>query len=223
MWNPSSSTSSNNKNKRLKTEELQCGLLDLSVDNCTPTDISKYFPNLQRSEVPVTIENKLLELQIKLNRDLRALDMVKFPIEYMYNPLEYAFQPNELYVRKYCTTTKKILFVGMNPGPYGMCQTGVPFGDPRWVRDWLKIEGQVFKPTRECPERQILGFSSQRKEQSGDKFWGLFCKLCGSPENFFKYCFVSNFCPLAFMKSNGVNVTPTEIKNIQVHNSSHMY
>lgn len=201
---------SETKNKKMKKDDVA----ELSEDNIS-TGVSKYFTNAT-NEIQMTLENKVLQLQIKLNEDLRALDLVKPPIVYMYNPLEYAFGPNEVYIKKYCRTPKKILFIGMNPGPFGMCQTGVPFGDPKWVREWLKVEGEVGKPELECPDRKILGFSSQRKEQSGDRFWSLFCKLCGSPENFFKYAFVSNFCPLAFMKSNGCNITPGEIKNIQV-------
>lgn len=207
---------STNKNKKFKTDEIHNDELDSSVDNPASTNISKYFSHVQRTQIPMRVEDKILRLQIKLREDLSALNLIKPPITYVYNPLEYAFAPNEMYIKKYCTATKKILFMGINPGAFGMCQTGVPFGDPKWVRDWLKVDAEVRKPELECPARKILGFLSQRKEQSGDRFWGLFCKLCGSPENFFKHSFVSNFCPLAFMKSNGCNVTPGEIKNIQV-------
>ncbi|XP_018570974.1 single-strand selective monofunctional uracil DNA glycosylase [Anoplophora glabripennis] len=209
------SENSSKKNKKLKTDNTQNDQLNLYEDNTLSTNVSKYFPNVQVNQIMMTIENKILQLQIKLNEDLRALDLIKPPISFIYNPLEYAFGPNEVYIKKYCTTPKKILFVGMNPGAFGMCQTGVPFGDPKWVREWLKVEGEVKKPQIECPDRKILGFSSQRKEQSGHRFWGLFCKLCGTPENFFKHSFVSNFCPLTFLESNGRNITPGEIKNIQ--------
>lgn len=192
--NPSAPVSKN-KNKKMKKDYAQS-------DAATST-------TLQRHEIQVTFEDKILQLQINLNEKLRALDLIKPPIAYVYNPLEYAFKPNEVYIKKYCSTPKKILFVGMNPGLNGMCQTGVPFGDVKWVRDWLKVKGEVGKPQLECLETKVLGFSWQRKEESGDRFWSLFCELCGSPENFFKNAFVINFCPLGFLNSEGNNVTPT--------------
>ncbi|KAG5899848.1 hypothetical protein JTB14_012319 [Gonioctena quinquepunctata] len=212
--NPSFNNEGNNNN-RWNENNTSDGLLDLSLGNCCPSDVSKYFPNLPK-EPNISIPEYLLKLQLELNRILRTLNLMTPPVEYIYNPLEYAFGPNEIYISKYCTSTKKILFVGMNPGPFGMCQTGVPFGDPRWVRDWLQIEGVVSKPERECPDRKILGFSSMRREQSGERFWSFFASLCRVPENFFKYSFVCNYCPLALMKANGCNVTPAEIKDIQV-------
>nr|CAH7759479.1 unnamed protein product [Callosobruchus chinensis] len=209
--NPSTN-SIKEENKRRKTDDQT---LDLSVKNCEVADISKYFPNLDKS-APVKIEDEIIRLQNELNKVLRTLNFKAPPIAFVYNPLEYALRPHENYVRKFCTSKKKIIFVGMNPGPYGMCQTGVPFGDPKWVKEWLKIEGEVFKPDEECPERKIFGLESPRKEQSGDRFWGYFASICNQPEEFFKHSYVYNFCPLAFMKKDGCNVTPNEIKDAQV-------
>lgn len=93
-----------------------------------------------------------------------------------------------------------------------MCQTGVPFGEVKSVRDWMGIDESVEKPEVECPERRIKGFSCLRSEQSGMKFWGLFKELCGTPERFFKSAFVYNYCPLAFMDNKGKNITPNMIK-----------
>ncbi|XP_023030236.2 single-strand selective monofunctional uracil DNA glycosylase isoform X1 [Leptinotarsa decemlineata] len=214
LGNPIFSEVEDNNNKKPKLEQIQ-DLLDLSLGNCSPGDVSKYFPNLPKEPVR-TVQDKVLDLQLELNRNLRTLSLKTPPVEYIYNPLEYAFHPNTNFITKYCTTTKKILFIGMNPGPFGMCQTGVPFGDPRWVRDWLQIDGIVSKPEVECPERKILGFSSTRREQSGERFWSYFASLCGRPEVFFKYSFVCNFCPLALMKVNGCNVTPAEIKDMKI-------
>ena len=48
---------------------------------------------------------------------------------------------------------KKLIFVGMNPGPFGMVQCGVPFGEIAAVRDWMGHRGgQVDKPARENPQ-----------------------------------------------------------------------
>ena len=67
---------------------------------------------------------------------------------------------------------REILFVGMNPGPFGMAQNGVPFGDTAMVRDWLGIEAPVERPRREHPKRPVLGLRMTRGEVSGARLWG---------------------------------------------------
>nr|XP_971699.2 PREDICTED: single-strand selective monofunctional uracil DNA glycosylase [Tribolium castaneum] len=158
---------------------------------------------------------KFLDIQLELNTALKPLRF-KPPVAYVYNPVEYAFKANESYVRKYCQGPKKLLFLGMNPGPFGMCQTGVPFGEIKSVRDWLEIEEEVGKPEKECPQRPVLGFACTRSEVSGDRLWNVLKKLCGSPENFFKNCFIYNYCPIAMLRSDGGNLTPRDIKDTQV-------
>ncbi|CAG9834318.1 unnamed protein product [Diabrotica balteata] len=176
-------------------------------------------------KVEETIAEQFLQLQNELNNSLRDLDLKTGPVEYIYNPLLYAFDPYEKYIRKYCTSTKELLFIGMNPGPFGMCQTGIPFGDPVCVRNFLQIEGIVNKPEIECPKREIRGFNSSRREQSGKRLWEFFENLCGTSEKFFEKALVLNFCPIAFMNSNGRNVTPAEIKDkeLKIENSSNYY
>lgn len=208
--NPSPATS----NKRLRSNTSNSSS-EISVENGQSNGISKYFQNEYDGE-SVKVSERLIVLQKELRDNLKALNLISEQIKYMYNPLEYASEPNENFIRKYCNTTKKILFVGMNPGPNGMCQTGVPFGDPKWVRDWLKIEGHVFKPEIECPERKINGLSSQKSEPSGDRLWTFFSKICITPDTFFKHSFVFNFCPVAFMEGGGRNVTPDEFKDVKV-------
>ncbi|KAB0795732.1 hypothetical protein PPYR_09793 [Photinus pyralis] len=158
-----------------------------------------------------SISKTFLELEINLNESLKLLQF-KSPVEFVYHPLDYALKPHTVYVNRYCTTHKKVMFVGMNPGPWGMCQTGIPFGEISAVKDWFKINEEVSKPERECPEREITGFACKRSEISGQRIWGLFKNLCGVPENFFKYAFMYNYCPIAMMKRGGANVTPSEIK-----------
>lgn len=160
-----------------------------------------------------SISDKLLSIEQELC--IKLLD-ITFPssIQYIYNPLEYASETHAMYVRKYCTGVKKILFVGMNPGPWGMSQTGVPFGEINMVRDWLKISGSVGKPSNEHPDRKVTGFQCTRSEISGLRLWGLFRDLCGKPENFFQYAYMHNYCPFAFMDAKARNITPAEIKAI---------
>ncbi|KAF7265189.1 hypothetical protein GWI33_021382 [Rhynchophorus ferrugineus] len=132
-------------------------------------------------------------------------------IKYVYDPTDYASEPSEKYI-EYCQDTKEVLFVDMNPGPFGMCQTGVPFGDTEWVKNWLGIEGKIDKPLPECSARPVDGFKCTKKEQSGHRFWSLFSDLCHKPEKFFWHAFLYNYCPLAFMDSNGRNITPSGTK-----------
>lgn len=152
------------------------------------------------------------ELSLELEHWLKNTDLKKWNIYYVYQPLIYASEPHELFVRKYCNAPKKILFLGINPGPFGMSQTGVPFGEVNITKSWLDINGNVQKPQSECPKRPIEGFSFARPEPSGKKFWGLFKELCGTPQKFFANSFVYNNCPLTFMDVEGKNILPTAIK-----------
>ena len=147
-----------------------------------------------------------------LRNDLRGL---KFPdpVAYTYNPLEYAWDRHCDYLKNFGSGTKKVLFLGMNPGPYGMAQTGVPFGEISHVRDWMGISGSVEKPDLEHPKRPITGFNCERSEVSGRRLWGLFSELFDSADAFFENHFVANFCPLVWMKETGANLTPDKLPN----------
>ena len=133
------------------------------------------------------------------------------PVSHTYNPLEYAWAAHELYLQKFATTRKRIVFLGMNPGPFGMAQTGVPFGEVTAVRDWMGLRAQVRKPAREHPKRLVEGFDCPRREVSGERLWGLFSQRFGMPENFFREHFVVNYCPLAFLSATGSNLTPDKL------------
>lgn len=156
------------------------------------------------------IVQAFLWIEAKLCAKLKCIHFSE-KVAYVYNPLEYASDPHAHYVSKY-SGTKTVLFLGMNPGPYGMAQNGVPFGDTRYVRDWLKITGAVHHPPHEHPRRIIQGLDCTRSEVSGARFWGLIAKICGSPEQFFKNCFVHNYCPLAFMTKTGKNIIPAALQ-----------
>ena len=130
----------------------------------------------------------------------------------VYNPLDYAAAPHEAYLKLCGGAPKKIMFLGMNPGPWGMAQTGVPFGEVAAVRDWLGIEGKVERPQKEHPKRPIQGFACPRSEVSGRRLWALFRETFGSPQVFFRDHYVANYCPLVFMDAGGANLTPDKLK-----------
>lgn len=132
------------------------------------------------------------------------------PVSHVYNPLDYAWDPYEAYVRRFGDGKKRVVFVGMNPGPFGMVQTGVPFGEVAAVRDWLGLSGEVRKPEICNPKRPIDGFECARSEVSGRRVWALFRDRFGTPEAFFAEHFVANYCPLAFF-DHGRNVTPDKL------------
>lgn len=160
------------------------------------------------------IAESLLAIECQLTANIEYSIHFSPPVEYIYNPIEYAFDVHSKYVRKYCKTQKKILFLGMNAGPWGMSQTGVPFGEINAVANWLELSGFVGKPLREHPARKVTGFACQRSEVSGRRFWSLFNGLCGKPENFFRHSFLHNYCPVALMDAAGRNITPAELKAI---------
>jgi single-strand selective monofunctional uracil DNA glycosylase len=129
----------------------------------------------------------------------------------VYNPLEYAAHPHTQYLERAAAVPKKVIFLGMNPGPWGMAQTGVPFGEVAAVRDWLGIQAAVDKPAQEHPKRPIEGFACTRSEVSGRRLWGLFRERFQTPAAFFSGHFVANYCPLVFMDENGANITPDKL------------
>jgi single-strand selective monofunctional uracil DNA glycosylase len=141
------------------------------------------------------------------------LDRLKFPppVAFVYQPLDYAWAPHEIYLRRFGVGRKRVVFLGMNPGPFGMVQTGVPFGEIAAVRDWLGIAADVARPRREHPKRPVEGFACRRSEVSGRRLWGLFAGRFGTPEKFFADHFVANFCPLAFLSATGSNLTPDKL------------
>ncbi len=133
------------------------------------------------------------------------------PVTHVYNPLDYGWTAHEAYVRMYANSRKRVLFLGMNPGPFGMVQTGVPFGEVGAVRDWLGITAPVAPPAGTHPKRPILGFACHRSEVSGQRLWQLFAERFGVARKFFASHFVVNYCPLAFLEASGRNRTPDKL------------
>ncbi|MDX2051676.1 MAG: hypothetical protein SFV15_04740 [Polyangiaceae bacterium] len=152
----------------------------------------------------------LVSISRALSKKVEALHF-SAPVHSVYNPLGYARKPHEAYLETYGSSPKEVVLVGMNPGPFGMAQTGVPFGDVVLVREWLKISGKVERPAAEHPKRQILGFECKRREVSGSRLWGWAKARFVSPERFFERFFVVNYCPLAFMEEGGKNLTPDKL------------
>jgi single-strand selective monofunctional uracil DNA glycosylase len=154
--------------------------------------------------------NPLIASTQRLAEKLRDLEF-SVPVAYTYRTLDYTWQAHQTYLERFGKGKKKILFLGMNPGPFGMAQTGVPFGEVAAVRDWMKIETPIGKPEREHKKRPIEGFQCQRSEVSGRRLWGLFSERYPEAKDFFKDHFVLNYCPLVWMSETGANLTPDKL------------
>jgi single-strand selective monofunctional uracil DNA glycosylase len=133
------------------------------------------------------------------------------PTSYVYNPLDYAWTIHQSYLELAGKSKKKVVFLGMNPGPFGMAQTGVPFGEIPAVRDWMGLRGEVSKPNPEHKKRPVEGLDCKKSEVSGRRLWGLFAERFESAETFFEDHFVANYCPLVFMEDTGRNRTPDKL------------
>ena len=135
-------------------------------------------------------------------------------VAHVYAPLAYAREPHERYLAL-AKAPIDALFVGMNPGPFGMAQTGVPFGEIAAVRGFLAIDGRVRVPRDTHPKRPVQGFACTRAEVSGQRFWGLFSRAFASRDACFDRIFVWNYAPLAFVSATGANITPDKLPRAQ--------
>lgn len=159
---------------------------------------------------PSNISKKLIAAARELSSQVERLRF-RPPVTHVYNPLDYAWAAHEEYLRRFGNSPKRVVFLGMNPGPFGMAQIGIPFGEIAAARDWMGICTPIAKPAKEHPKRPILGFDCTRSEVSGRRFWKLCADRFGAPEKFFAEHFVVNYCPLAFLEATGLNRTPNKL------------
>ena len=158
----------------------------------------------------MSIADQLIAATKRLSKQVDSLRFSE-PVTHVYNPLNYAWNSHKLYIEKRGTSKKKVLFMGMNPGPYGMAQTGIPFGEIAHVRDWIGVSSPVGKPKFEHPKRLVEGFNCNKSEVSGRRLWGFFKEHFSNADRFFENHYVLNYCPLVFMESSGKNRTPDKL------------
>ena len=152
----------------------------------------------------------MVSIARRLSRDVETLRF-RSPVACVYNPLDYGWAAHRQYLERFARPSIEVLFLGMNPGPFGMVQTGVPFGEVASVRDFLGIEAKIKKPAFEHPKRPIEGFACPRSEVSGRRVWGWVRDRFGTPDEFFDRFFVCNWCPLAFLVESGANLVPEKL------------
>jgi single-strand selective monofunctional uracil DNA glycosylase len=160
--------------------------------------------------MPLSRASALRNAAWKLSRDVAALRFAA-PVSRVYDPLDYARRPHAAYLDAYGDSRKRVVFLGMNPGPFGMAQTGVPFGDVDSVRRFLGIEAPVGRPASEHPKRPVQGFACARSEVSGKRLWGAVEGHFATAARFFADHFIANYCPLLFIEASGRNRTPDKL------------
>lgn len=162
-----------------------------------------------------SIQDQLKDAAKRLSEDCNrgVSRILKHPsVAYVTNPLDYAWDYHEQFIDKWSVFGAKTLLLGMNPGPYGMAQTGVPFGATAMARDVLHIEEREVKtPLGAHPKRPVEGLSMQRQEVSGTRFWSMLADHYGSTESIFSNIYVVNHCPLLLLGETGRNVTPVDL------------
>ena len=153
----------------------------------------------------------------------RAVGRLRFapPVAHVYNPLDYAWAMHEASLRRFASSPRRVVFVGMTPGPFGMMQTGVPFGEVAAVRDWMRLDEPIRRPAQQHPKRPIDGLACRRSEISGQRVWGWAASRFGSPESFFQHALVLNYCPLVFLADSGRNCTPDKLPAAELQPLQH--
>ena len=157
------------------------------------------------------VARDLLRESATMRDALKELNYPQDVVAFVYHPLDYAWKAHVQYIERFANAHREVVFLGMNPGPFGMAQTGVPFGEIAAVRDWMGIQTSIDTPEKTHPKRPIQGFECQRSEVSGRRLWGLFSEQFDSAEHFFQKHFVLNYCPLLFVAETGRNVTPDKL------------
>ena len=134
-------------------------------------------------------------------------------VECGYNPIGYAWDIHEAYLRLAGGHGAKTILLGMNPGPHGMGQMGIPFAATAMVRDLLGIKDiAVEQPRTPHPKRPVIGLDYPKEEVSGTRLWGLLGSHYGSATAIFERIFIVNHCPLMFFNGpRATNVTPDKI------------
>jgi single-strand selective monofunctional uracil DNA glycosylase len=165
---------------------------------------------MSAATMPTKLAAEMLAAARRLSQEVDALRFAP-PVTHVYNPLAYAWEAQAQYIERHAGTRKRVVLLGMNPGPFGMGQTGVPFGEVARVRGFLGIEATVSKPAVEHPARPVQGFACTRSEVSGARVWGLVESRWGTAQAFFADHYVANYCPLLFMEASGKNRTPDKL------------
>jgi single-strand selective monofunctional uracil DNA glycosylase len=167
----------------------------------------------------MTTDPRIEDLYIIIDTLARSFDDLTLStpqVGWTLNPLIYAQPMQRQLIERHAlpptASPRRALLVGMNPGPWGMGQTGIPFGDPVAVRDWIGLDAPIGQPATPCPLKPVLGLDSPRREGSGQRLWGWAAERWGTPAAFFDDMFVWNYCPLLLLdRDRATNRTPDKL------------
>ena len=73
---------------------------------------------------PLPYWQQVYQIERELSAALRQVAL-PWDVAACYDPIEYAAEIHCAYLQRFLDGPKPVLFIGMNPGPWGMCQTGV--------------------------------------------------------------------------------------------------
>ena len=159
---------------------------------------------------------QLIRAASSLRDDVRPLGVKLVSegrIDVCYNPLDYAWDAHVAFLRRMGGSGARTVILGMNPGPHGMGQMGIPFAAPSVVQDLLGITGiPVNQPETPDPRRPVVGLEYPREEVSGTRLWGLLAEHYGDAGAIASSVFLVNHCPLMlFSGPRAANITPDKV------------
>lgn len=215
------------KAKRIAHFAAQAASLKLPLANLDPLEAlrasqpgtSAFTEFLQatlllRSELAKLQQGLSLPLPgVLRNRRDRQGRLLNNVLGYVYHPWVYASDPFARFLDTYGPRQPLDgLLLGLNPGPRGMTQTGVPFADPTTAITHLGLTGQVNAPGGTHPGVPVTGFDSKKQEGSAAAVSALMCQRWGSVADYYQSRYVMNFCPLLMLDDDGKNITPADLR-----------
>ena len=162
------------------------------------------------------VVERLIEAAARLRDDVTPMGkklVSEGRIDVCYNPLNYAWDVHEEYLRRMGGSGAKTVVLGMNPGPHGMGQMGIPFAATSVVRDLLGITNiSVKQPDNPDDRRPVIGLEYHKEEVSGTRLWGLLKDQYGDAQTIASRVFLVNHCPLMlFSGPRAANITPDKV------------
>lgn len=134
------------------------------------------------------------------------------------NPGSYGERWHARFRRTYPLRRNPLLFCGLNPGPYGMAQTGVPFTDlkrlraelPRLATE-LEATGSALVPPGLAPA-PLRPFLTRTFESSSVRVYRFLALVRETAEAALRDVVFVNPCPLLFVeRRSGENRTPADL------------
>ena len=162
------------------------------------------------------VVGQLIRSAASLRDDVRPIGrrlVSEGSVDVCYNPLDYAWDAHEAYLMQMGGSGARTVILGMNPGPHGMGQMGIPFAATSVVRDLLGITGiPVNQPEAADLRRPVVGLEYPREEVSGTRLWGLLAEHYGDAGAIASSVFLVNHCPLMlFSGPRAANITPDKV------------